>query len=145
MRDRKLSWAINEAGKKVFIEDLKDDELKQKFNCPHCYAPVIPKRGEKKIWHFAHKGEECEFVKNNIKTKDDTTKNSSLNAFMAKTTTMDNMEFEDSDIFTCAICTKEDNKDNGTEWSKKIWICKNCYLHLSDEDMKKLEELEDKF
>jgi len=145
MKDRKLSWAINEDGKKVFIDDIKEHELKQKFNCPHCFGEVIPKRGNIKVWHFSHKGEECDFVKNpNIKHKD-SSQATSLSSFMTKSTTIDNFEFEDSDIFTCAICKKEENKENGKEWSMKVWICQNCFLHLTDEDMKQLQELESKF
>lgn len=144
MRERKLSWAIDSLGKKIFIEDLKKEEQSQKFNCPHCFLEVFPKRGEKKIWHFAHKGEECEYVQRLSKSHDKGT-NSTLFDFSKKTVALDNMEFEDSDIFTCALCKKEENKEVGQEWSKRVWICKNCYLHLNSLDMEKLEKIEEKY
>ncbi|MFA6089029.1 MAG: competence protein CoiA family protein [Candidatus Woesearchaeota archaeon] len=147
MRERTLSWAINSTGDKVFIDELKDKDFEAKYNCPHCFCEVIPRRGDKKIWHFSHKGEECEYVKKLKNTKKDTASNSSLSNFMTKGKTIDikDMDFEDSDIFTCVLCKKEENKEKGTEWSKKVWICKNCYLHLSNDEMKKLELIESRY
>lgn len=81
----------------------------------------------------------CE--KLDVKLKCDRSKLTTLDNFMQKTTTVDNFQFEETDDFTCALCRKEEHKDNGTEWSKKIWICRNCYLHMSKNDMDKLENM----
>jgi ribosomal protein L37AE/L43A len=146
MRERQLSWAIDKEGKKVFIDDLKEEQLSGKFNCPHCFVEVFPKRGDKKVWHFSHKGEECEYVKKlDGKYKDDKSKVTTLSNYMEKTILLDNMQFEQSNDFTCALCRKEEHKDNGMEWSKRIWICRNCYLHMSKKDMETLEELAGKY
>src|SRR3989338_2694187 len=85
MRERRLSWALDTDGNKVFIDDLKGEQLSGSFNCPHCFKDVYPKRGEKKVWHFTHKGEECEFVKGLKDKRRDKATEVSLSAFMDKT------------------------------------------------------------
>jgi ribosomal protein L37AE/L43A len=50
--DRSYSYARNSLGK---ITHIENSEAGQRYICIECGTEMIPRRGEEKIWHFAHK------------------------------------------------------------------------------------------
>lgn len=54
-----MYYAINEHGKRVDASEFKENNNKS-ATCPVCGGQVIPKMGELKQWHFAHKKKECD-------------------------------------------------------------------------------------
>lgn len=54
----KLPFAIDIEGKLVEIKDVVSG-LACNCICPHCKAKLIARKGDLKIHHFAHKGDEC--------------------------------------------------------------------------------------
>ena len=74
---RKLFVAKDHEGKKIHIDSLHgmDSKDHEKFFCPYCSREVIPRFGEQKERHFAHKDGSCG-VELNSKNKDDKDKNS---------------------------------------------------------------------
>lgn len=48
-------YAIGETGELISIDSLDDISRKQKFVCPECSHPLIPKMGRFRQHHFAHK------------------------------------------------------------------------------------------
>jgi len=47
------SFALNTESELTSIENANKG---QEYFCPACGAPMIPKKGNKRCWHFAHKG-----------------------------------------------------------------------------------------
>ena len=117
MTDRKLFIAIKD-GKKVFVDNLTDRT--GTFLCPHCKAEVIPKLGEKNIWHFAHKGEVCSFLKVTDAVESKETKLENM-----KTTS--DIEMPESKTYKCKKCGNVGNKEFGIKLDD--WYCKECYLN----------------
>ncbi|MBO7145025.1 MAG: hypothetical protein J6W13_09395 [Salinivirgaceae bacterium] len=59
VKDIKYRYALDEQGRTVCIDDVSDEyKMLHTYFCISCGAPVIPKRGKIKKWHFAHKGTE---------------------------------------------------------------------------------------
>lgn len=131
---RKLTVALTEKGERVHIDNFSKDTYDGALFCPHCKMEIIPKQGDNKIWHFAHKGMDCDF--GNLKTEDKETHNDSLGAFMTKTTTLDNYKFAKATKFLCPICNETYPVIEGKEWSKEEYLCKKCFMHITPEQTK---------
>lgn len=123
---RKLFYAIDASGKRVMVDDLNDNLRSMEFSCPYCKAKVIPKMGDKTIWHFSHSGD-CKVAKD---------KELSLDSFSSSTISMDDIKFE-TDKFTCKLCNNASKKENGIDLHGK-WICKECYR---SSDVARINEL----
>lgn len=54
-------FALDENGKIINVHDVKDRH--QQFLCPYCKHEMIPKMGDIRDWHFAHKHntEDCDY------------------------------------------------------------------------------------
>lgn len=51
-------YALDEHENLIHIDNaVKDKNVK--YYCPNCKAPLTPKKGKKKRWHFAHKSDKC--------------------------------------------------------------------------------------
>jgi predicted SprT family Zn-dependent metalloprotease len=126
MKSRELFYAMDSNGVKHHIDKLDKVEAKNsRFFCPHCKAMVVPKMGDQKIWHFAHKGEVCDFLR---KRDSVSTKSMSLSDFSKKTIAVDEFKFsKDSHLFECEICHDTTNKINGVKWQDNKYVCKKCF------------------
>ena len=50
-------FAFDENNKRVFIGDIeKEHRHDHTYKCPDCGTPMLPRLGEKNIWHFYHSG-----------------------------------------------------------------------------------------
>jgi hypothetical protein len=124
-KDRELFYAKLENGDKVLVDKLQKGDSR-KFLCPHCNGEVVAKLGDKKIKHFAHKGQVCEFLRKPVETP-----NKSLGDYSEKTVSIDEYKFtKDETIFECKICKKSMNKSIGLKWKGEDWVCKNCFSKL---------------
>ena len=121
MKKRKLFQAIID-NKIVAIEKV-DKENNKKYLCPHCKKEVIPKLGEKNVWHFAHKDKSCDYM-NSVDEE-----NSELKNFITKTTSKIEVP-EDPNYFLCFKCRKKFPKENAIKWEEKKYLCKNCFRML---------------
>jgi len=133
---RKLTVALTENGKRIHIDNLNSRQNHEDLFCPYCKMELIPKQGNNKVWHFAHKGIECDW--NNLRSEDKTTKNISLNNFAKATTNLDNYKFAKATKFICPICNNTHSLKEGHEWSKDEFICKRCYLNITPKQTKML-------
>lgn len=119
MSERKLFQAISD-GNIVHID--KSVEKKGLFLCPHCKQEVIPKCGEKNVWHFAHKGETCLESKGVL--DDGLNKEITIDA----TKSLSEIEVpEDPTYFMCMKCHKKERKELGIKYSEKEYICRSCF------------------
>jgi len=117
MKKRHLFYAKKGEGT-VHIDKAKKETG---LLCPFCKRAVIPKQGEEKIWHFAHKGKSC--LKSNAI---DNEKSQKLAGFITKTT--DKIEVpEDPIFFLCCKCFKKGRKEVGKKWNETEYICKDCF------------------
>ncbi len=124
-KDRELFYAKLANGERVMVDSLVKGDSRQ-FFCPHCNAEVVARLGEKKIKHFAHKGQVCEFLR-----KPNETPNTKLGKFSSKTVSIKEFEFsKDASIFECTICKKSMNKKLGLQWKDSKWVCKECFKDL---------------
>ncbi len=126
LKKRQLFTAIDEQGNKVIIDSINKTEIKR-YLCPYCKAEVIPKMGEKNVWHFSHKGAVCEFL--NLKTTDNLT-NKTLDFSNEKTVELSDIEISDCKKFLCVTCKKRFNKESGIKWEGNEYICKECFMKL---------------
>lgn len=53
-------FALDKNDKYVHIDDVKRSDNKQYF-CPYCHDFMIPKQGNIRQWHFAHKTDKCSY------------------------------------------------------------------------------------
>ena len=122
MKRRQLSVAFDEEGKRVPIDSV---ERERKYLCPYCTREVIPKMGEKKVWHFAHKGEVCEYL--NIKTKDGL-RDAQLDLQSIPTKSVSDIDIgEGCARFMCLKCRKAFRKEGGVKWERNEYVCKECF------------------
>lgn len=133
---RKLTVALNEKGEKIIIDNLFKEDLKGPYFCPICKTEVIPKQGNNKIWHFAHKFKDCEHGK--LREEDKKTHNDSLGHFMQNTTSVNNYKFSEPTKFICPLCHETHSIQEGNKWSPKEYICKKCYKNITPEQTKML-------
>jgi hypothetical protein len=115
---RKLFYALSD-GKRILVDRLTDRE--KKFLCPHCRKPVIPKMGEEKVWHFAHVGEPCSFLR----------KSGGKEGSLAGLPTVELSAFAmptDEGRFGCRVCRKTGKKEGAVKVGDG-WVCRECYLH----------------
>jgi len=114
---RQMAYAKDLKGEYVSIDNARNT---QRLFCPICNKEVVPKQGEDKIWHFAHKAGEC--------GKTGNVNNADLNKYIIKTT--GNVIFEkDPNFFTCLRCRQTMRTSLGVKWGKEEYICKECF-HL---------------
>ena len=131
IKKRQLFQAINKNGKTVLIDKIKNTEEQTKSNkyfCPYCKHEVIPKTGEKKVWHFAHKDEICEYL--NIK-KTDKLNNQKLDFSKEKTISLSELNIgDDCEDFLCNKCKERFRKEIGIKWDGNTYLCKDCFAKL---------------
>jgi transcription elongation factor Elf1 len=133
---RKLTTAIDKKGNRINIDNYNKQSDSKQFFCPYCKKEVIPKQGNNKIWHFSHKGKNCNL--NELKQADNKTKDFSLNNYMNKTVSSTNYKFSHPKKFLCPLCNEVHLFDNGKLWSKEEYICKKCFLSLTPEQTRNL-------
>lgn len=142
MKDRKLFQAKDSNGYLHYIDNLDKKKIrtdKTEFFCPHCRQGVMPRMGEKRVWHFAHIDKPCDKLTSqsdpeadgNKKTKD-------IWSFTTKYKVGSDFKI-DPDSYQCEFCKKIKSKKYGIKWSEKIYLCKECYRQL-DSDM--IEQLQ---
>lgn len=123
MSDRKLFYAKDAIGNRILIDKLLDRE--QKLFCPHCNEEVIPKMGQKNVWHFSHIGKECKFLSKNS-TKTENKKFGDYNF-----SEVENIDVTESNKYCCKICNGTRSKESGRRIKDSIWVCKTCYVNAS--------------
>ncbi|MBT5023457.1 hypothetical protein HOK51_03905 [Candidatus Woesearchaeota archaeon] len=125
MKTRQLVIAKDKNGLDVNIDSISNSK-EDKYYCPYCKQEVIPRRGAKVVWHFAHKDCVCKYL--NLKTGDDLS-DSTIEIDDIKTVSVSEVEFENkSRYFMCVRCKKKFNKEHGTKWDAKEYICRECFL-----------------
>ena len=125
--ERKLFYAIDGKGKRVLIDQIIDRDAE--YFCPFCKGKVIPKMGEKNVWHFSHVGESCLLGKSDVGADGD------LSSFGEGVVDSSEIPFE-TDKFTCKICNSACSKENGVDLGNG-WICKECYKNSGTDELKK--------
>jgi predicted RNA-binding Zn-ribbon protein involved in translation (DUF1610 family) len=124
MKKRQLFVALDKDGRKVLVDDI-DKQSTDKFCCPYCKREVIPKQGEKNVWHFAHKEEVCEYL--NIKSSDGLA-DAKLDFSSSPTRSMEGIELgSDSTQFLCVKCKKRFAKAGGIKWQGNEYVCRECF------------------
>ncbi len=126
--ERKLFYAVDKNGNKVLIDSLREKE--GDFFCPFCKKKVVPKMGEKKVWHFAHIGGEC------VSSGYEEGMNRSLGDYKVNKIDVSDIPFE-TDKFTCKLCGTASMKENGVKLAAGF-ICKECY---KNRDVSEIREL----
>lgn len=127
MKKRQLFTAMDSLGNKVMIDAI-DKESKGIYFCPYCKKEVVAKLGDRKVWHFSHKGEVCEYL--NLKSSDGSS-DSKLDFSGVGSVDIDSIEIgTDSKDFLCVQCKKRFNKDSGHKWKGNEYICKGCFLRM---------------
>ncbi|MBN2880456.1 hypothetical protein JXM83_00225 [Candidatus Woesearchaeota archaeon] len=121
---RKLFIAIDKNGTKYHIDKLEDPSME--LFCPFCKKAVIPKFGNVKVNHFAHKDLSCGLTKQNEG------KETSLSSFK----TISSKEFFDkkpeSEYFACPICKATIKKEYGIKFDETRFVCKNCIPRIKE-------------
>ena len=142
MKYRKLFQAKDEEGYLHYIDNLDKEEIKEKkksFLCPHCKQKVMPKMGEKNVWHFAHVDKPCDKLRissDNL-SSDESKKTKNILSFTKKFKAGNDFKIN-PDSCQCEFCKKIQSKKYSINWSKNLYICKECYKQL---DSKKIEQL----
>ncbi|PIN69007.1 hypothetical protein COV93_07170 [Candidatus Woesearchaeota archaeon CG11_big_fil_rev_8_21_14_0_20_43_8] len=127
MRDRKLFYAIDKAGREIHINNTTEED----HFCPHCKERVVAKKGKETIWHFAHKDGVCHGMKKDTKDKD-----CDLASFQTgKTATID---ISDETTFFCPLCRSVGQKQMACKVSENRYICKTCFANTPYEEIKKI-------
>ena len=119
MKKRKLSYALLN-DKLIYINDI-DNSSSNLFLCPNCNKEVIPKQGDKNVWHFSHKEKNCGYVGEKSNTK--------LDNFITKTIS-EIIVPSDPKYFSCVKCNKKTPKLLGVKWENNTFICKDCFRML---------------
>ncbi|MBT7903601.1 hypothetical protein HN587_07090 [Candidatus Woesearchaeota archaeon] len=121
MKSRQVVKALDQNNNSIHVDSIPPES--KEFYCPFCKKEVIPRRGEKVVWHFAHKDEVCEFL--NLKSKDDLD-NATIE--LEKTISINDLEFKPiSKYFMCVKCKNKFNKEVGIKWDSSEFICKDCF------------------
>src|SRR3989338_7772249 len=108
MGDRKLFYARDINMNIVHVDRIKEKE--EIYYCPFCKELVIPRMGEKKVWHFAHVGQTCSKVAEELA-------NDSLQEFATEVSVISNIEVpQDCSTYLCPFCTKTGSKKYGIAW-----------------------------
>ncbi len=142
MKYRKLFQAKDEEGYLHYIDNLDKEEIKEKkksFSCPHCKQKVMPKMGEKNVWHFAHVDKPCDKLRissDNL-SSDESKKTKNILSFTKKFKAGNDFKIN-PDSCQCEFCKKIQSKEYSIKWSENIYICKECYKQL---DSKRIELL----
>ncbi|MBW2967274.1 hypothetical protein KY362_02195 [Candidatus Woesearchaeota archaeon] len=127
MKKRQLFVANNKAGVRVNIDSI-DRAAKEDYFCPYCNKEVVARLGSQKVWHFAHKGEVCEYL--NIKSSDGLS-DSKLDFSGVATVDLDAVDIGmESKDFLCVQCKKRFNKHSGLKWKGNEYICRECFENM---------------
>ncbi|MFC1741295.1 competence protein CoiA family protein [Nanoarchaeota archaeon] len=127
MKKRQLYTARDKAGKLVLIDDI-DKGCKGSYLCPYCKKEVVPKMGDRNVWHFAHKEEVCEYL--NIKSSDGLS-DGKIEVSESASVGTDSIDIgSDSRDFLCVKCKKRFNKSGGLKWEGNEYICRGCFNNL---------------
>ncbi len=127
MKKRKLFTALDSTENKVLVDSV-DKESRGSYLCPYCKKEVVAKLGEKNVWHFAHKGEICEYL--NIKSSDGSS-DSKLDFSSVKTVDLDSVDLGmDSRQFLCVKCKKRFSKEHGLKWAGNEYVCRKCFQDM---------------
>ncbi len=137
MKKRKLYIANTPEGK-IHIDSIDKEQLRQipekgnagrvRYTCPYCGAEVIPKMGEKNIWHFSHKGGLCSQF---LGAQMDDGKNKRLDLSGVPTIKLSDIQLgEESAKFLCVKCKRTFNKASGHRWEANEYICEECFQKL---------------
>lgn len=97
---------------------------KEEFFCPHCSETVVPKMGEQKVWHFAHKDRPC---KPSYSGEPDKSTDSKIDLDKFGTTQTWKENTTVSPDFLCFKCKKRFMKQLGLKWEGNEYICRACY------------------
>ena len=125
MPERRLFYAVDQEGNRWHVERLQSDGP---FFCPHCKCQVLAKRGEEKIWHFAHIGALCSALQKG--GADDT--DMPLERFQTENSAK--IEIGETQTYLCPLCKQVGRKEYGVKL-RKTYVCRECY---SSGDMRQI-------
>ncbi|HII71757.1 TPA: hypothetical protein HA265_03305 [Candidatus Woesearchaeota archaeon] len=124
---RRLFIAVDVSGSRYHIDNI-DKSIPARFMCPYCSQEVIPKQGEKNIWHFAHKDQVCEHL---LKMGIDDGENAKLDFKAQPSISVSDIDIgSSSSKFLCVKCKKTFNKEFGKKWDSTEYICNGCFNSL---------------
>ncbi len=137
IKKRQLYIAIDSKSNRVKIEDVDrvdcdvdgdngEVNRSEKYFCPYCKQEVIPKMGNKKVWHFCHKGEVCEYL--NIKKRDKLI-DAELDFSDTRGALLSELDIgSDCEDFMCVECKGRFSKKGGIRWKDNEYICRECFM-----------------
>ena len=127
IKKRQLFIALDADGKKVHVDEV-DKESRMGFRCPYCKDSVLPKMGEKNVWHFAHRGAPCGYLL--LKVPDGSV-DGKLDFSGEKKIDLDSVDIGgECEKFLCVKCKKRSNKESGHRWKGNEFICPECFLNM---------------
>ena len=146
IKNRKLFYAKTTDSAVVHIDYIDTDKLREDLFCPFCNERVIPRQGERNIWHFAHFGEPCShsYDKLEPEMRKLLKENEVLDEFIEDKRTIDIGEIQipnDSKEFQCPFCFKLGAKEAGKRWKNNLYVCNDCFSNLNGEMIEQLQRV----
>ena len=142
-KQRKLFYAKTADNAVVHVDYIETDKLREDLFCPFCNEKVLPRQGEKNVWHFSHYGEPCShsFDRLEPEMRRMLKENQLLDEFVDGKKTIDIGEInipQDSKEFQCPFCFSLGAKESGKKWKNDLYICTDCFSKLSGDMIEQL-------